>query len=123
MYFYELHEGDDDFIDALLAHEDEFDETQFLELVLESRAEVLGTYEEDTLVEAVANDLERRHGFLYIHDGRLRAAVNVSADEAGTFNALIEQTGNDEDDEDDADAGDGYRSVMVELDREGRQRF
>jgi cytosine/adenosine deaminase-related metal-dependent hydrolase len=38
LYFYELHEGDEDvFTDVLLAHDLEYDDAEFLELVLESR--------------------------------------------------------------------------------------
>ena len=56
MYFYELHEGDDEvFSDVLLAHDSEYDENEFLELVLEARAAVLDKYEEDTLSEAIAH--------------------------------------------------------------------
>jgi hypothetical protein len=80
MYFYELHEGDDEvFSDVLLAHDSEYDENEFLELVLEARAAVLDKYEEDTLSEAIAHELEKRHGFLAIDDSQLRASVSVSA--------------------------------------------
>jgi hypothetical protein len=55
VYFYELHEGDEDvFSDVVLAHEVEFDESEFLDLVLEARGEVLDRFEEDSLVEAIA---------------------------------------------------------------------
>ncbi len=50
IYFYELHEGDEDvFFDILLAHDAEYDEQEFLELVLEARTAVIETYQEDTL--------------------------------------------------------------------------
>ena len=114
MYFYELHEGDDDvYSDVLVAHDVEFDEEQFLELVLESRRSVLGAFEEDTLVEAIANDLERRHGFVHIDDRRLRVAVNVSAREEETFVAEVDEAA-DELREDD------FRSLLVEVDPEDR---
>jgi hypothetical protein len=85
MYFYELHEGDDEvFSDVLLAHDAEYDEQEFLELVLEARAAVLDKYEEDTLSEAIGHELEKRHGFLLIDDSQLRASVSVSASEDET---------------------------------------
>ena len=45
VFFYELHESDADiFADLLLAHETEYDEAEFLELVLESRARVIESF-------------------------------------------------------------------------------
>ena len=117
MYFYELHEGDDDvYADVLLAHDAEFDEEEFLELVLEARREVVQRFEEDTLVEAIANELERRHGFLHIDDTRLRVAVNVSADERETFVARLDETRPDGRARE-AD-GEAYRTLLVDIDRE-----
>ena len=116
MYFYELHEGDDDvYSDVLVAHDVEFDEQQFLELVLESRQNILENFEGDTLVEAIANDLERRHGFVHIDDRRLRVAVNVSAREGDTFVAELEP-GDDDRGGDDEE----YRSLLIEVDRNDR---
>ena len=122
MYFYELHESDDEvFSDALLAHDTEFDEEEFLELVLEARREVIDTFEEDTLVEAVAHELQRRHGFLHIDDAQLRAAVNVSANEADTFIAHVEESrGGSRDDADDDLDDEGYRTVVVPVERDAR---
>ena len=92
MYFYELHESDEDlFDDALLVHELEFDEDEFLELVLEARARVLETFEEDTLVEAVARELERTRGFVYVGDERLRASVELSREEGRTTATPVEE--------------------------------
>ncbi len=68
----------------------EFDEAEFLELVLESRARVLDTFREDALIEAVAADLAERAGFIVIDDSQLRVAVNVSSEEDGTFVSDIE---------------------------------
>ena len=122
MYFYELHEGDDDvYSDVLLAHDNEFDEEEFLELVLEARREVIDTFEEDTLVEAVAHELQRRHGFLHIDDAQLRAAVNVSANEADTFIAQVEESrGATRDAADDDLDAEGYRTVVVPVERGAR---
>ena len=55
MYFYELSESDDEiFANLLLAHDSEYDEQEFLELVLEAREAVLEKFEEDSLIEAIA---------------------------------------------------------------------
>jgi hypothetical protein len=118
LYFYELHEGDEDvFSDVLLAHETEYDEDEFLELVREAQRDVLDTFEEDTLVEAIANELQRRHGFLHIDDSRLRVAVKVSSSEEETQVAQLEEragAGEREEDED-------YRSLLIEIDPEDRR--
>jgi len=85
VYFYELHEGDDDvFTDVLLMHDNEYDEGEFLELVLDARGAVIERYEEDTLSEAIARELRERHGFLVVNDELLRVAVNVSVNDGET---------------------------------------
>ncbi len=43
-----------------------------------------------SLIEAVAADLASQAGFLVIDDSQLRVAVNVSADEDGTFVAEVD---------------------------------
>jgi hypothetical protein len=92
-YFYELHESDTDlFADVLLAHHTEYDEAEFLELVLEAREKVLDGFETDSLIEAVAAELSERAGFLIIDDSQLRVAVNVSSEEDGTFVADVDET-------------------------------
>jgi hypothetical protein len=126
VYFYELHESDDDiFSDALLTHEEEFTADEFFELVQEARRRVQDTFEEDTLVEAIARELERTHAFTYVSDALLVAAVNVSRIEDENFIADIsgEEAGADEDDGDgngfdeDADAR-AFRTLLVDLDRD-----
>lgn len=110
MYFYELHEGDEDLYgDALLAHEVEFTPEDFFELVQQVRRRVQETFEEDTLVEAIAGELEREHGFTYISDGRLAAAVHVSEQEEDNYLGELEPV----DDERDA----ALRSVYFEVGR------
>ena len=92
-YFYELHESDTGlFADVLLAHETEYDEAEFLELVLEARKKVIDEFEADSLIEAVAAELSEQAGFLIVDDSQLRVAINVSADEDGTFVADVEET-------------------------------
>ncbi len=83
MYFYELHEGDDDLMsDVILACETELSRDEFFDLVRRARATVEETFEEDTLIEAIAAELERTHGFVFVSDDRLVAAVRISADPA-----------------------------------------
>ncbi len=125
MYFYELHESDDDlYSDALLTHEQEFTEEEFFELVQEARHRVQDTFEEETLVEAIARELERTHGFVYVSDAMLVAAVNVSRIEEENFIATIggEEDEGDEDEADDSDGTglgrDAFRTLIVDLDRE-----
>ena len=79
MYFYELHEGDDEvFSDLLLVHDDQMEPEDFFELVQAIREKVQPTFEEDTLIEAIALELEREHGFTFVSDARLTASVHVS---------------------------------------------
>jgi hypothetical protein len=93
MYFYELSESDDEiFTNVILAHDSEYDEDEFLELVLEARAKVIERFEEESLIEAIANELERTGAFVHINDRHLRAAVNVSADEGETVITPVEET-------------------------------
>jgi len=91
MHFYELHEGDNDvFADLLLAREEEMEPEEFFDLVQSIRRRVLDGYEQNTLIEAIAEELERDHGFVAISDDRLTAAVNVSRDEDENFLADLD---------------------------------
>ena len=79
MFFYELHEGDDDvFSDLLLVSDEQIEAEDFFELVEAIREKVQPRFEEDTLIEAIANELEREHGFTFVSDARLSASVHVS---------------------------------------------
>jgi len=92
MFFYEIHEGDEEIGTAvLLAHEQKFDPQEFFTLVKKVRAQLLESYEEDTLSEAIANELQRSHGFVHVTDDLLVASVNVSDNEEDTF--LVTDTG------------------------------
>jgi hypothetical protein len=83
LYFYELHEGDDEiFTDVLLVHDEQIDPEDFFDLVQAIRVQVKDRYEDDTLIEAIARELEREHGFTFVSDARLSASVHVSPDEA-----------------------------------------
>ncbi len=108
MYYYELHEGSDGlYADVLLAHEDPIDPEEFFDLVQAIRRRVQETFEEDTLVEAIAEELQRDYGFVFISDDRILAAVNVSIEEDENF--LLEA----DDELDVADDGD-YRTIFAE---------
>jgi hypothetical protein len=83
LYFYELHEGDEDvFSDLLLVSDEQLEPEDFFDLVQTVRHRVQDTYEDDTLIEAIARELERDHGFTFVSDARLTASVHVSVDEA-----------------------------------------
>jgi hypothetical protein len=111
MYFYELHESDDElFTETLLAHDAEYDENEFLELVVEARAAVIDRFDEDSLIEAVANELARRHGFIHIDDSQLRAAVRVSANEGETDLTAVSELGATE-----VAADDEFRTLLVDV--------
>jgi hypothetical protein len=120
VYFYELHEGDDEvFSDVLLARDDEMDPDDFFELVQSIRRRIQETYEDDTLITAIAVELEREHGFLFVSDDRIAAAVNVSPEESENFLVLAE--GDDDEGPEDARAVD-YRAVIAEFDPDGEAR-
>jgi hypothetical protein len=110
MHFYELHEGDDDvFADLLLAREEEMEAEDFFDLVQSIRRRVLDTFEQSTLVEAIADELERDYGFIAISDDRLTAAVNVSRDEEENFLADL----------DEPEEGVDYATILADLQAEG----
>jgi len=103
LYFYELHEGATDLMtDALLVSERDHTPAQFLAMVEAARRAVIDTFEEDTLVEAIARELERSHGFTYISDEKLRASMSVGMADEDTY--LVEQSGE-------------FRSIVAELER------
>ena len=86
MHFYEIHEGDEEVGAAvLLAHEERIEPFDFFELVKKARALVLDAYEEDSLAEAIANELQRSDGFTHVTDKLLVASVNVDETEENTY--------------------------------------
>ena len=102
-FFYELHEGASDLLtDAILVSDKEYTPEAFAALVVAARAAVVDTFEEDTLVEAIARELERRHGFTYAGDEKLTASMSVGVEEDDTY--LVETSGD-------------YRSLIAEVDR------
>ena len=115
MYFYELHEGDEDiFSDVLLVRDDEMDPDEFFELVQTVRRRIQETYEDDTLIEAIAVELERDHGFVFVSDERLTAAANVSTVDSENYLADLDTGEEAGDEERDAD----FRSLVAEFDPE-----
>jgi hypothetical protein len=100
---------------VLLAHDSEYDEQEFLELVLEAREAVISTFEEESLIEAIAIELEKRHGFVHI-DANLRAAVRVSSEEGETATVAVDERvhaaeiGEEED----------FRTMLIETEIEDR---
>lgn len=86
LFFYELHEGATDLLtDAILVSDAEYSPEAFAALVLEARAAVVDTFEDDTLVEAIARELERRHSFSFASDEKLTASMAVGLEEDDTF--------------------------------------
>ncbi|MGH2429462.1 MAG: hypothetical protein ACRDGV_11375 [Candidatus Limnocylindria bacterium] len=103
LFFYELHEGATDLMtDALLVSEADHAPERFAEMVNAARGAVIETFEEDTLVAAIARELERSHGFTYIGDEKLHASMSVGIEEKDTY--LVEQS-------------DEYRSIVAEMER------
>ena len=102
LFYFELHEGATDLMtDALLVSDRDHTPEQFEAIVKAARTAVIDTFEEDTLVEAIARELERSHGFTYAGDEKLTASMSVGMDEADTY--LVETS-------------DEFRSVIAEVD-------
>ncbi len=128
MFFYELHEGDDEvYSDVLVVSESEWEPQEFFELVQRVRRDVQDRFTQDTLSEAIAAVLERDYGFVHVSDDRLAAAVNVSTDEADNFLADLAADLDDEDDDDDDDEDDeprdDFRTILADLDIDGGSRL
>jgi hypothetical protein len=123
VFFYELHEGDDEvYSDVLVVSESEWEPQEFFDLVQRVRHDVQDHYEHDTLIEAIAVVLERDYGFIFVSDDRLVAAVNVSAVDDDSFLAELETDDDEDDDDDEADEGEvrsDYRSVLADFEPGG----
>jgi hypothetical protein len=130
MFFYELHEGDDEvYSDVILYSDSEWEPDEFFDLVQAVRRRIQDSHTQDTLIEAIATVLEREHGFLYVSDDRLSAAVNVSKQEDDNFLAEIDSELEDEDDDEDEDDAHGnsrdradYVTIRADLDINGGSR-
>ena len=130
MFFYELHEGDDEvYSDVLVVSESEWEPQEFFDLVQRIRRDVQDTHGHDTLGEAIAVVLERDYGFVFVSDDRLSAAVNVSTEEADNFLADLEvdlldaDEDDDDDDDDDGEPRGDYRTILAELDLDPGSRL
>jgi hypothetical protein len=127
VFFYELHEGDNEvYSDVLVVSESEWEPEEFFELVQSIRRRIQDQYIQDTLVEAIAIELERDHGFIYVSDDQLTAAVNVSTEESeNSLTRLEVELAEAEDDDDDSDDDDedeeraDYRAVLADFDPSG----
>lgn len=103
LYYYELHEGPTDLMtDAILVSEQPHSREEFAAAVKAARRAVVDTFEEDTLVEAIARELERTGGYTYVGDEKLTASMSVGVEEDETY--LVDQS-------------DEFRSIVVELER------
>jgi len=103
LFFFELHEGATDLLtDAVLVSERDHTPAEFTAMVGASRSAILASFEEDTLVEAIARELERSHGFTYISDEKLRASMSVGMQDEDNY--LVDQS-------------DEFRSIVAEMDR------
>jgi len=117
MFFYELHEGDNEvYSDVLVVSESEWEPDEFFELVQTIRRRIGDSFVHDTLSEAIAVELERDHGFINVSDDRLVASVNVSTEESENFLAETEVELADADEDDDDDDEVDYRAIIADLD-------
>ncbi len=133
MFFYELHEGDDEvFSDVVLYSDSEWEPEEFFDLVQTVRRRIQDSYTNDSLIEAIAIELERDHGFLFVGDDRLTAAVNVSKQEDDNFLAELDADldAEEDSDEDEGDLGLDERvqkgadfvTIYADLDADGNAR-
>jgi hypothetical protein len=116
VHFYELHEGDGDvFFDCLLFREEEMDPEEFFTVVQSIRRRIQDSYATDSLIEAIAEELEQDYGFTFVSDDRLTAAVNVSKTEEDNFLADLEAEELDAGELDAVDEGVDYRAVYADF--------
>ena len=127
MFFYELREGDNDiYSEVIVVSESEWEPDEFFELVQSIRRRIQDTFAHDTLIEAIAVELEREHGFIHVGDDALVASVNVSMDDAENFLARTEvemadaEEDDDDDDDEDEDEDLDYKAVIVDFDPSSR---
>ena len=125
MHFYELQEGErDTFFDLLLFREEEMDADEFFALVQSIRRRIQDSFETESLIEAIAHELEQDHDFVFVSDDRLTAAVNISKIEGDNFLAdLGSEDAEDSEDSDEPADNDGegadYRSIMADFEPGG----
>jgi len=101
-FFYEIHEGAADLLtNSVLVSDRQLTPAEFEAAVRAARAAVVETFEEDTLAEAVARELEKNHGFTFVSDDKLIASMSVDVEDDDTY--LLEPT-------------DEFRTLVVDLD-------
>jgi hypothetical protein len=86
MYFYEIHEGDDDIGTAVLvAHADRFSPEEFFRMV--KRAKALERSSSFAIASAseASSKLSFTSAFVHVTDERLLASVNVGETDADTY--------------------------------------
>lgn len=120
MFFFELHEGDAEiFSDVIVVSESEWEPDEFFELVQRIRRKIQDDNRHDTLIEAIAIELERDHGFIFVSDDSLTASVNVSTVEEDNFMADLEvdlaDAEEDDDDRDDDEPRGDYRTLVTDV--------
>ena len=133
MFFYELHEGDNEvYSDVLVVSESEWEPDEFFELTQSIRQRIQHSFSHDTLSESIAAELERDHGFIWVSDDQLVASVNVSIEDGDNFLAKREVDPVDaEEDDDDGDENDDeeddetiaraeYRTILADLEPSDR---
>jgi hypothetical protein len=118
VFFYELHEGDDEvYSDLLVVSESEWEPQEFFELVQRIRRDVQDHYEQETLIEAIALVLERDYDFIYVSDDQLTAAVNVSTQEAENVLVRLDEDAEDDEVDEEREAfADDYRTMLADFD-------
>jgi hypothetical protein len=123
VYFYELHEGDGEvYADLVLVHEAEYEPEEFFELVQSIRRRIKDSFEQDTLIEAIAAVLEQEHEFVAITDDKLATAVNVSTVEDENFLIKVENQEPDAEDAYDVEPDVDYVTITAELDTDATGR-
>ncbi len=121
MFFFELHEGDAEiFSDVVVVSESEWEPDEFFELVQRIRRKIQDDYRHDTLIEAIAIELERDHGFIFVSDDSLAASVNVSTVEEENYLSILEvdladAEDDDDDDDDDEEPRGDFRTLVTDV--------
>ena len=129
MFFYELHEGDNEvFSDVLVVSESEWEPDEFFELVQTIRRRIQDSYIHDTLERG---DRRRARARPRVHlrqrrqPGRRRSTSRTEESENFLAELEVELADADEDDDDDDDDDEtidevDYKAVIVDLDPEQR---
>jgi hypothetical protein len=91
------------------------DPEEFFTVVQSIRRRIQDSYATDSLIEAIAEELEQDYGFTFVSDDRLTAAVNVSKTEEDNFLADLEAEELDAGELDAVDEGVDYRAVYADF--------